>query len=211
MPIEEGRNMFKLLIGGFDPFAHYTKNPAWEAIKCLPDTIDNFTITKVLIPNIYDLDAKVVLEKAREINPDLILLLGMNSGSKKICIDIAALNIRDALIEDNLGKKPWNVPVLQHGPAAYLATLPTHELYEYLKGWGHPVILQYGAGGFVCNDVFYLVSHHYAGTNTKVGLMHLPILPSMTFDETIARSLEEDVTVLVEAIKFLGQWLEKQS
>lgn len=201
--------MYKLLLAGFDPFAHYQKNPAWEAVKALPDTVANVAITKLMMPNIYGLDARVVLEKAQEVEPDIILMLGMNSGSTKINIDIAALNIRDALIEDNLGRKPWNEPVVATGPAAYFATIPTHELWEYLKGWGHEVQLSYGAGGFVCNDVFYLVSHHYAGTAVRVGFMHLPILPSMTLDETMARSLEDDLVALQDAIEFLGKWLDR--
>jgi len=31
----------KLLITGFDPFGGETINPAWEAVKLLPQTVDN--------------------------------------------------------------------------------------------------------------------------------------------------------------------------
>ena len=45
--------MKKLLLTGFDPFAHYNINPSWEAVKALPEVIGSFSVHKMLLPNIY--------------------------------------------------------------------------------------------------------------------------------------------------------------
>lgn len=191
--------MKTLLITGFDPFAHYIINPSWKAVQALPDVIGEFQLHKLMLPNIFGLEARILLEKARQIKPDIILMCGMNSSSTKIEVNLAALNIRDAFLEDNLGKKPWGVPIIKDAPAAYFATIPVHDIVRTLRAKRLPVDLALASGGYVCNDVFFLASHTFAGTDTKIGFVHVPLLPEMVFDETLARPLQETAAVL-EAI-----------
>ena len=40
-------DMKKLLITGFDPFGGERINPAWEAVKLLPDTIGDYMLCKL--------------------------------------------------------------------------------------------------------------------------------------------------------------------
>lgn len=191
--------MKTLLITGFDPFAHYIINPSWKAVQALPDVIGEFQLHKLMLPNIFGLEARILLEKAKQIKPDIILMCGMNSSSTKIEVNLAALNIRDAFLEDNLGKKPWGVPIIKDAPAAYFATIPVHDIVRTLRAKRLPVDLALASGGYVCNDVFFLASHTFAGTDTKIGFVHVPLLPEMVFDETLARPLKETAAVL-EAI-----------
>lgn len=118
--------MKSLLITGFDPFAHYIVNPSWKAVKALPDIVGDYQLYKLMLPNIFDLEAKILLEEAGRVKPDVILLCGMNSGSTRLQLNLAALNIRDAFLEDNLGHRPWGVPIREGAPDAYFATIPVH-------------------------------------------------------------------------------------
>lgn len=195
--------MKTLLITGFDPFAHYIINPSWKAVQALPDVIGDYQLHKLLLPNIFGLEARMLLEKAEQINPDVILMCGMNSSSTRIELNLAALNIRDAFLEDNLGKKPWNQPIIEGAPAAYFATIPVHDIVRILRAKRLPVDLALSSGGYVCNDVFYLASHAFAGTKTKVGFVHVPLLPEMVFDEKLARPLEETIAILQAIIEHL--------
>lgn len=72
--------MRKLLLTGFDPFAHYNINPSWEAVKALPDVIGNFAVAKLMLPNIYGTAGRLLVEEAERIKPDVILMTGMDSG-----------------------------------------------------------------------------------------------------------------------------------
>lgn len=195
--------MKSLLITGFDPFAHYIINPSWKAVKALPDIVGDYQLHKLMLPNIFDLEAKILLEEAGRVKPDVILMTGMNSGTTKIDINLAALNIKDALIEDNMGRKPWNEPILADAPAAYFATIPVHEIVRSLRAQKLPVQLEFASGGYVCNEIFYRAAHAYAGTTTKVGFVHVPLLPEMVFDERFARPLEETSTILKAIIERL--------
>ena len=59
----------KLLITGFDPFGGETINPSWEAVRRLPDTIGNYTLTKMQIPTVFREAAKLVLAEAEKLHP----------------------------------------------------------------------------------------------------------------------------------------------
>ena len=195
--------MKSLLLTAFDPFAHYTMNPSWEVAQALPETINNYHIHKLRLPNIFNLAPRLLLEEAERVQPDVILMTGMNSGTTKIDINLAALNIKDALIEDNMGRKPWNEPILADAPAAYFATIPVHEIVRSLRAQKLPVQLEFASGGYVCNEIFYRAAHAYASTTTKVGFVHVPLLPEMVFDESLARPLEETSAILKAIIECL--------
>lgn len=202
--------MPKLLLTGFDPFAHYQKNPSWEVAQALPNALGNFEIVKLLLPNIYGLAGKMLLAKAQEVQPDVILMLGMDSGSTHVHLDTVAVNLRDALVEDNLGRRPWGEPVIFGGPAAYFSTLPVHQIVRELQNEKIPVHLGYTTGGYVCNDIFYTACYHCAKTNIKVGFAHVPLLPEMVWDANLALPLERSTKLVQAIILKISQILAKK-
>ena len=195
--------MRKLLITGFDPFAHYSLNPSWEAVQSLPDIINNYQLHKLRLPNIFGLAPRLLLEEAERVQPDIILMTGMNSGTTNIEINLSALNIQDAFIEDNLGHKPWNKPIIEGAPVAYFATIPVHELVNSLRAQELPVQLAFASGGFVCNEIFYHALHAYANSKVQAGFVHVPLMPEMVFDEALARPIEETRKILQDIISRL--------
>ena len=202
--------MKKLLLTGFDPFAHYNINPSWEAVKALPDNIGSFAVTRLMLPNIYGTAGRLLIEEAERVQPDVILMTGMDSGSTRLHADCVAVNLRDALLEDNKGLMPWGEPVVPGAPAAYFATIPVHKLVTRLQKASCPVHLGYCTGGYVCNDIFYMVLHHFSGTNVKTGFVHVPLLPQMVFDESLALPLDETVKILRQIIETLSDLLTEE-
>ena len=110
-----------------------TLTPSWEAVKALPEVIGSFSVHKMLLPNIYGTAGRLLVEEAERIKPDVILMTGMDSGSTRLHLDAVAVNLRDALLEDNKGAAPWGEPVVPGAPAAYFATIPTHALVKRCK------------------------------------------------------------------------------
>ena len=202
--------MKKLLLTGFDPFAHYNINPSWEAVRALPDNIGSFAVTRLMLPNIYETAGRLLIEEAERVQPDVILMTGMDSGSTRLHADCVAVNLRDALLEDNKGLMPWGEPVVPGAPAAYFATIPVHKLVTRLQKAGYPVHLGYCTGGYVCNDIFYMALHHFSGTNVKTGFVHVPLLPQMVFDESLALPLDETAKILRQIIETLSDLLTEE-
>ena len=187
-----------LLVTGFDPFGGAAVNPSWEAVKRLPERIGDLTVHKIQIPTVFGKAAETVLETAERIRPDVILCIGQAGGRGAVTPERIAVNIRDARIPDNAGNQPKGDFVVTQGPAAYFATVPVMAMADAICAVGLPGTVSNSAGAFVCNDVLYSLLHHFAGTKTKVGFVHVPYLPEQG---TPSLPLEDTVKALTAAIK----------
>ena len=192
--------MKKLLITGFDPFGGETVNPAWEAVKLLPDTIGEYELCKLEIPTVFGLGAAAVLKAAAEIQPDVILCIGQAGGRAAVTPERIAVNIRDAKISDNAGNQPQGEFVDAAGPAAYFSTVPVDAMAQAIRDASLPGAVSNSAGTFVCNDTLYALLHHYSGSDVKVGFFHVPYLPqqgcpSLPLADTV-RALEAAIKAI---------------
>ena len=195
--------MKKLLITGFDPFGGETVNPAWEAVKLLPDVVGAYELTKMEIPTVFGAASQKALDAAQKVQPDVILCIGQAGGRKAITPEMVAINLRHARIADNAGNQPQDEPVAADGPAAYFATVPVRKMTAAIEAAGIEAAVSYSAGTFVCNDTLYAVLHHYVGTPVQAGFVHVPFLPEQAKEgvpfmplETIVRGL----AAMIEAL-----------
>lgn len=191
--------MKKLLITGFDPFGSESINPAWEAVKLLPDAIRDYELTKLEIPTVFGVAAQTVIDKAEELNPDVIISVGQAGGRASVTPEMVGINLRFATLPDNMGAVPCDIPIIEGGPAAYFSTLPVRAMAKAICDAGLPGAVSYSAGSFVCNDVLYSVLHRFAGTSVRAGFIHVPFLPEQTTDKP-SLSLDKTVAALCAAI-----------
>ena len=73
-----------------------------------------------------------------------------------------------------------------------------------MQAAGVPCALSYSAGAFVCNDLLYTLLHHYDGTDTRVGFVHIPYLPEQAGEGVASLPLEDAVRGLTAAIQALS-------
>lgn len=194
--------MKKLLITGFEPFGGEKINPAWEAVKALPDIVCEYTLYKKEIPVLYGEAAETVLEAASEIRPDVILCVGQAGGREAVMPERIAVNIQDAGIPDNAGNRRSGQRIAQAGPAAYFATVPVERMAAAIGLAGLPGRVSNSAGAFVCNDTLYTLLRRYDGTGVQVGFLHVPYFPeqgspSLPLPDTV-RALEAAISALDE-------------
>ena len=130
--------MKKLLITGFDPFGGETINPAWEAVKRLPDSIGSYMLCKLEIPTVFGQASQKVLALSEEYHPDVVLCIGQAGGRSAVTPERIAVNIRDGKIADNAGFQPSGEPVVANGPAAYFTTVPVNEMVSAISAVGVP-------------------------------------------------------------------------
>lgn len=192
--------MKKLLITGFDPFGGESINPAWEAVRLLPDVIRDFELVKLEIPTVFGVAAQVVIDKAEEIHPDAIISVGQAGGRAAVTPEMVGINLRYASIPDNMGALPCDIPIAEGGPAAYFSTLPVRAMAKAICDAGLPGAVSYSAGSFVCNDVLYSLLHRFDGTAVRAGFIHVPFLPEQTADKP-SLPLDKTVAALCAAIE----------
>ncbi|MGL6200940.1 MAG: pyroglutamyl-peptidase I [Lachnospiraceae bacterium] len=200
----------KILITGFDPFGGADINPAYEAVKMLPDQIKEAEIIKMEIPTVFIKDGEVMEKAIGEHRPDVVVCVGQAGGRSDISVEKVAINLMEARIPDNEGNQPLDQKVWEDGENAYFATIPVKAMAGKIKVGGIPSSVSYTAGTFVCNDIMYrllyLAEKQYQ--EIRGGFIHVPYLPEQAVNlpagtptmaaETIAKGLELAMEAIIE-------------
>jgi len=168
----------KVLITGFDPFGGETINPAYEAVKAIPE-IQGVDLIKVEIPTVFH-KSKDHLKKAMDQHkPDIIICVGQAGGRSHVTLERVAINVDDARIPDNDGQQPIDQPVVEHGPAAYFTNLPIKAMAKAIQDAGLPGGISNTAGTYVCNHIMYQLMHMIKDQpGLRGGFIHVPFIES---------------------------------
>lgn len=200
----------KVLVTGFDPFGGEAVNPAFEAVKLLPDQIAGAQIIKLEIPTVFTRSAKVVEQAMEEHQPDIVINVGQAGGRSCMTVEKVAINLAEARIPDNDGEQPCDEPLREDGETAYFATVPVKAMVENMRKNGVPAHISYTAGTYVCNsimyNVLYLAAKKFPGV--RAGFIHVPYengqvvgkpngTPFMPLD-LIAKGLEYSIEAAVQ-------------
>lgn len=200
----------KILVTGFDPFGGEEVNPAYEAVKLLPDTILNSDIIKLEIPTVFTKSAKVVEEAIKKYRPDVVLNIGQAGGRSNISVEKVAINLGEARIPDNDGEQPIDEKLQEDGETAYFATIPVKSIVKNIRKHGIPANISYTAGTYVCNsimyNVLYMADKKYS--NIRAGFIHVPYSLEQVVEKpdgtasmsisTIAKALEYAIEAIIE-------------
>lgn len=200
----------KILITGFDPFGGESVNPAFEAVKLLPDTIAGAQIIKQEVPTEFGRAGEVLEAAMNASKPDVVICIGQAGGRSAITPEKVGINIMDGRIPDNAGYQPVDVTIRKDGETAYFTSLPVKAMVQKMKDAGIPAALSYTAGSYVCNylmyTLLYLIDKKFP--SVRGGFIHVPYAmeqvvnkplgtPSMDLHQ-IARGLEKAVEAIVE-------------
>lgn len=188
----------RILVTGFEPFGGETINPSWEAVKLLPDKIEDAEIIKLEIPTVRYRALDVIENAIVTYNPDVVLSIGQAGGRPDITVERIGINIDDFRIPDNEGTQVTDEPIEANGPAAYFVTLPVKAMVQNIKDKGIPASVSNTAGTFVCNHVIYGVSHMIATKypGKRSGFIHIPYLPQQVIDKPQMPSMSIENLVL---------------
>lgn len=197
----------KILITGFDPFGGETINPATEAVKGLPDTINGASIIKLEIPTVYRKSLETIENAVKQHDPDVILSIGQAGGRFDITVERIAMNLDDYRIKDNEGNQPIDEKIYEDGENAYFSNLPIKAMVKAMNDSGVPGSISNTAGSFVCNHVMYGVLYmiNKEGGRRRGGFVHIPFLPQQAVGKKNVPTMSKEevvkgLTAAIEAI-----------
>lgn len=175
----------KVLITGFDPFGGEKINPAWEAVRVLPDNIDGIEVVKLQIPTVFKKSAKKLFENIDSVKPDVVICVGQAGGRYEFSVERVAINVDDGRIPDNDGYQPVDSPVFEDGENAYFSTLPIKAIVEEVKKAGIPAAVSNTAGTYVCNHIMYSLLYYLNKNNLNIkgGFIHVPFIPEQVVEK----------------------------
>lgn len=168
-----------VLLAGFEPFEGDTINPSWECVRALHGmVIAGAQVVAVQLPCVFGKSITALKRAIRQHAPAIVIAVGQAGGRSEITTERVAINLEDARIPDNAGKRPLDKAIAPGGPAAYFSTLPVKAIVAALQAAGLPASVSHSAGTFVCNHVFYglMASQAHLGIQ-RCGFIHIPFLP----------------------------------
>lgn len=196
----------KVLVTGFQPFGGEKINPAYEALRLLPDEIAGAKVIKLEVPVVYKECGNCVGEAIKQHHPDVIINVGQAGGRSCVTVERVAINLAECTMADNAGDKAMGRRIREDGENAYFATIPVKAIVKHVKENGLPCQISYTAGTYVCNYLMY-ETLYLAKNNVRAGFIHVPYLtsqvvekpnmPSMSLSE-IAKTLELAVEACVK-------------
>ena len=193
----------KVLISGFKPFGGATLNPSELLVNVLErDQIPGVELFTVVLPVEFYRSAEILLEKVKQIQPDLVIAFGQAEGRTAINPEKFAINLDDARIPDNSGDERKDVVIDKNGSDSYVTTLPIEMMVDAMKRAGYPAEISLSAGTFVCNHIFYKLQKILSGSNIRSGFVHLPLVTeqSSEFPGKFTMDLEDMVSATKAAI-----------
>jgi pyroglutamyl-peptidase len=171
----------RVLLTGFEPFGGADVNPSWEAVSlAAAQPPPGLQAEAVLLPCVFGDSIAALRAAVRRTQPDLVLCVGQAGGRPDITIERIAVNLDDASIPDNAGRRPVDEPVVADGPTAYFGTLPLKACVAAIREAGLPASVSQTAGTFVCNHLFYGLMHLIATElpSLRGGFVHIPFDPA---------------------------------
>ena len=168
----------RVLVTAFEPFGGERINASLEALRRLPPRLGRLEIATAELPTSYSRSLPALEAAIAAAQPALVLCTGQAADRSALCVERVAVNVQDARIPDNDGTRPVDAPVVEGGPAAYLATLPVRAAVAALRAADLPAQVSMSAGTFVCNHVFYGLMHMAAARRAayRGGFLHVPAL-----------------------------------
>lgn len=169
-----------VLVTGFDPFGGESVNPAYEAVKMIPDEISGAKIIKLELPTVFKECGDIVRAAIEKNSPDIVICVGQAGGRSAISLERVAINLAEARIPDNKGNQPIGEKLEEDGETAYFTSLPIKAMMKNVQDHGLPAYISYTAGTFVCNAIMYRLLYMIDKSFPRVkgGFIHVPFEPT---------------------------------
>lgn len=199
----------KILVTGFEPFDNEKINPAWEAVKKLPNNLEDIEVLKFQIPTSFINSYEVLFKLIDEKQPDAVLCIGQAGGRFDFTIERVAINIDDARIPDNNGFQPVDKPIFSDGENGLFSTLPIKAMVAELNKNNIPASVSNTAGTFVCNHIMYALLYYIKKHNLNIrgGFIHVPYIREQIINKKSTPYME--LSTIVEALKISIKTIQK--
>ena len=168
--------MEKLLLTGFEPFLTNPINPTMNIVQALNGkTIGQYEIVGHVLSVDFQKAPEQFLKLIKEVQPTIIVSLGLAAGITKISPERVAINVKDGE-KDNAGHAFEDAPIRTDGDVAYLSSLPIRKIVNRLNTAGFPAAISNSAGTYLCNNIMY-EGLYYAANHESIqaaGFIHIP-------------------------------------
>jgi pyroglutamyl-peptidase len=184
------------LVTGFAGYGGRGRNPSGEIAKTLDgSTIGGCATVGRQLPVSYGRLSADLAEHVRELQPEIVISLGLWPGESVIRLERIGINLADFEIPDNDGSLVTDAPIMNNAVAAVMATLPNREIRSALLDAGIPARISANAGTFLCNATLYSMLSFAQSMRTAplTGFIHVPYLPEQIVELLVATETDRQL------------------
>ena len=167
-----------ILVTGFEPFTtgqglKLDHNPTGDIAMAVASRLDNAHGN--VLPVSYAKTKASLLDLFEKHRPTHWLGMGFAPHRRTIDVEVVALNLEHAVRGDNDGDTPTLRPIHDDAPVAYRCAHDLSSLVNMLDGQSEKAQLNFHAGTFLCNQVYFLACHEvHQGRLETATFVHVP-------------------------------------
>lgn len=169
----------RVLVIGFGPFPGAPCNPSAVLARALarrrrPALAETIRSAHVLPTRYAAVDHQ--LPKLLAAKPDVVLLFGLASRRRHVCVETTARNMVSVLFPDADAQRPRRSVIAPGRPPAVRGAAPFFALVGALRRACVPVRLSHDAGRYLCNYAYWRALEHARGRGGRplVQFIHIP-------------------------------------
>ena len=167
----------RVFLIGFGPFPGAPFNPSAVLVEALAQrrrpAFANLDRTAHVLATTYaavDRDLAALFAD----KPDIVLIFGLASRRRALCIETQAHNAVSPLFPDASGQRPKRGDILPGGAPALRGAAPFADLLGALRGSPLPARLSSDAGRYLCNYAYWQALRRARGRRPLVQFVHIP-------------------------------------
>ena len=170
--------MKKIILTGFEPFAHYKYDPTQKSTHDFNGKIfGDREVIGVTLPAVYESWGHLI-HTIQTTNPYAIIGTGLASSAQGMRIESVFRNVKNGKYPDADGYAPKNIPILTdpNAPATVTVRCKNVKLFKLLRENDIPVEFSKDADRFICNALGYYIStaSRYGPYSFKTLFVHIP-------------------------------------
>jgi len=164
-----------ILVTGFEPFGGDKTNGSWEAVQHLQGKrFGGETVVVAELPVVWGKAGEELRGLIKKYHPRAVIAFGQ-AGKEPVRIETIARNERKPY-KDNTGALPPTDTVAASAPATLPTALDVDAVRKSLQAAKIPVVESKDAGGYLCNETFYVLMNDPDAQAIPRGFVHVPPL-----------------------------------
>jgi pyroglutamyl-peptidase len=177
---EQPRMALTLLITGFGPFPGAPSNPTGPLVRALVRRRNRAFAGVRRVAHVfrtsYDTVDRELPALLRRERPDLLVMFGVATRSRKLRVETCARNVRSVVVPDAGGVRPSVATIAPDAPERLPLRAPAQRLAAAARSVGVPTQVSDDAGSYLCNYLCWRASETCTGPGALrlVTFVHVP-------------------------------------
>ena len=187
-----------ILVTGFEPFGGDKTNGSWEAVQHLQGRqFGGETVVVAQLPVVWGKAGEELHGLIQKYHPRAVIAFGQ-AGREPVRIETIARNERKPY-KDNAGALPPTDVVAASAPATIPTALDVDAVRKSLQAAKIPVVESKDAGGYLCNETFYVLMNDPDVQKIPRGFVHVPPLDATVTGADGSKTLFDGKTLAAAA------------